>query len=47
MGNRLKEDYLKELQKYDTPIIVNAIEAFNIRPRIEGFTSPDIKCILP
>ena len=26
MGNRLKEDYLKELQKYDTPAIANAIE---------------------
>lgn len=47
MGNKLKEDYLKELQKYDTPTIANAIEIFNIRPRIEGFMTPDIKCILP
>jgi len=47
MGNKPKEDYLKELQKYDIPTIANAIEIFNIRPRIEGFMSPDIKCILP
>ena len=47
MENRFKEDYLKELQKYDTPTIANAIEVFHIRPRIEGFMSPDIKSILP
>ena len=43
MGNRLKEEYLKELQKYDTPTIANAIEIFNIRPKTEGFMSPCIK----
>ena len=47
MENRLKEDYLKKLQKYDIPTVANAIEIFNIRPRIEGFMSSDIKCILP
>lgn len=47
MGSKLKEECLKNLQKYDTPTIANAIELFNVRSKIEGFMSPDIKPILP
>jgi len=46
MRSKLKEKCLKNLQKYDTPTIANAIEIFNVRSRIEGFMSPDIKPIL-
>jgi len=37
-------EYLKTV---DAPTISNAIEAFNLRPRNEGFTPCDIRCIYP
>ncbi len=43
----LTKEQLEELMSFDTPTISNAIERFNIRSKIEGFMSPDIKCILP
>ena len=37
-------DYLKTV---DTPTLSNAIELLNIRPRSEGFTPLQVKCIFP
>ena len=37
-------DYLKTI---DTPTLSNAIELLNIRPRSEGFTPLQVKCIFP
>lgn len=38
---------LESLRRLNAPTVSNAIEAFNVRPRNQGFMSPDIKCILP
>ncbi len=38
---------IEGLRGFDTPTIANAIERFNLRSRIEGAMTPDIKCILP
>jgi 4-hydroxy-4-methyl-2-oxoglutarate aldolase len=43
----LTKEQIEELREFDTPTISNAIELFNVRPVTEGFTSPEIKCILP
>ena len=37
-------DYLKTV---DTPTLSNAIELLNIRPRSEGFTPLQVKCLFP
>jgi 4-hydroxy-4-methyl-2-oxoglutarate aldolase len=38
---------LDALRRLNTPTVSNAIEAFNIRPRSEGFMDPSIRCIFP
>ncbi len=38
---------LEALRRYDTPTVANAIETFDVRPRDEGFASPDIRCMFP
>ena len=43
----LSTDELQQLKRISTPAISNAIEAFNIRPRNQGFMSPDVRCIFP
>lgn len=43
----LSNEQLQELQQFDTPTVCNAIEKFNLRSRVEGFTSPAIKAIYP
>ncbi|MBI1925129.1 RraA family protein [Candidatus Poribacteria bacterium] len=47
MSKKLSPEQLEELKLFDTPTISNAIERFNVRPRSEGFMSPEIKCIFP
>lgn len=42
----LTMEQIEELRKFDTPTVSNAIERFNLRPRTEGFMSPQIKCVL-
>lgn len=44
---RLTMDQIEELRTFDTPTICNAMEFFGIRSKVEGFMTPDIKCILP
>lgn len=38
----LSNEQLEELKQLDTPTICNALEIFNIRPRLEGFTNPGL-----
>jgi regulator of RNase E activity RraA len=38
---------LEALRRYDSPTLSNAIEAFNIRPRDEGFAGMEIQCMFP
>ena len=43
----LNEQELAALRKLDTPTIANVLEPLDIRPRTEGFTRPEIRCIFP
>ena len=38
---------LEALRKLSTPTVANAIELFNVRPRNQGFMSPEIRCLFP
>jgi regulator of RNase E activity RraA len=38
---------IEALRKVSTPAICDAIEAFGLRPRNEGFMSPEIRCLFP
>ena len=43
----LNDKELAELRELDTPTISNILEPLDIRPRTEGFTRPEIKCVFP
>ena len=43
----LSPGQLESLRQIQSCAIANAIETFNIRPRNQGFMSPEIKCIFP
>src|SRR5881409_3518141 len=43
----LSSDDLNALRKLSTPTVSNAIETFNVRPRNQGFMSPEIRCLFP
>lgn len=43
----LTQAELDALEKLSSPTIANAIELFNVRPRNEGFMSPEIRCLFP
>ena len=38
---------IEALGRYDTPTLSNAIETFNVRPRDEGYTEHQIRCMYP
>ncbi len=38
---------LEALRALSTPTVSNAIELFNVRPRNQGFMSPEIRCLFP
>ncbi len=42
----LKET-VEALRRFSTPTVANAIELFNLRPRNEGYLSPDVRCLFP
>ncbi|PYL01121.1 MAG: transferase [Verrucomicrobia bacterium] len=44
---KLSREELDGLRKLSTPTVSNAIELFNVRPRNQGFMSPDIRCLFP
>ncbi len=43
----LSPEQLDELRKFSSCTLSNAIERFNVRPRNQGFMTPDIRCIFP
>lgn len=43
----LTEDQLKALRQFNTCMIANAIETFNVRLRNTGFTDGKIRCMFP
>jgi len=43
----LSKEQIDELGTFDSPTIANAIEAFNVRDRTEGFASLELRCIFP
>lgn len=47
MTTELEASVLEALRRYDTPTLSNAVEAFDIRPRDEGFASIEIGCLFP
>jgi regulator of RNase E activity RraA len=46
-SGELPAQVLDALRRYDTPTLANAIEVFDVRPRDEGFASPQIRCLFP
>ena len=47
MSAVLSEEQLDYLRSIDSPTVANAIEIFDIRPRTEGYMTPDIKARFP
>jgi 4-hydroxy-4-methyl-2-oxoglutarate aldolase len=47
MAVELTPDQLDALWRIDSPTIANAIETFEIRPRVSGYVGYDIRCIFP
>ena len=45
--SQLTAKQLEALRNIPTPAVANAIETFNVRPRHEGFMSPEIGSIFP
>ena len=43
----MEQNTLEALRSLSTPTIANAIELFNIRPRNQGYMSPEIRCLFP
>lgn len=42
---KLSYEQLSALRRIDSPTISNAIETFNVRPRVAGYVGYDIRCI--
>jgi len=43
----LTAEQLEELRQISSPTIANAIETFDVRPRMEGVTGPGVQCLFP
>lgn len=43
----LSPDQIDALRRIDSPTIANAIETFQLRPRVTGYVGYDIRCIFP
>jgi regulator of RNase E activity RraA len=43
----IPNETLEALRRLSTPTVSNAIELFNLRPRNEGYLSPDVHCLFP
>ncbi|MEJ2009675.1 MAG: RraA family protein [Acidobacteriota bacterium] len=42
-----EQSYIEYLKTVDTPTVSNAIEQLHVRPRDEGFTPLEIRCLFP
>ncbi len=47
MQQPLSREQIEALRAIDSPTISNAIEPFNVRPRNQGFMTPDIRSVFP
>lgn len=47
MVAKLSDEQISALRRIDSPTISNAIETFNVRPRVAGYVGYDIRCIFP
>ncbi len=47
MPTLLTAEEMAALEKFATPSLSNGIETFKVRPRNQGFMSPEIKCMFP
>ncbi len=47
MAVTLSNEQLSALRRIDSPTISNAIETFQVRPRVAGYVGYDIRCIFP
>ena len=45
--SRLSAAQLDELRAIDSPTIANAIEYFNVRPRVAGYCGSNVRCLTP
>jgi 4-hydroxy-4-methyl-2-oxoglutarate aldolase len=43
----ISKEQLEALRRLSTPTVSNAVELFDLRPRNEGFMSPEIRCLFP
>ena len=44
---RISPEQLAALARIDSPTVSNAIEAFDVRPRIEGYAGWELRCAFP
>lgn len=44
---KLSYEQLSALRRIDSPTISNAVETFQVRPRVSGYAGYDIRCIFP
>ncbi len=44
---RLTAEQLAELRAIDSPTIANAIEHFEVRPRVSGYCGAEVRCLIP
>lgn len=47
MAATLSPDQLEALRAIDSPTIANAIEYFDIRPRVAGYCGTNVRCLTP
>src|SRR5437764_12965541 len=47
MAARLSAQQLDELRAIDSPTIANAIEYFEVRPRVSGYCGSNVRCLTP
>lgn len=47
LDTHVSPETLAALRSLSTPTVSNAVELFNLRPRNEGFMSPEIRCLFP
>lgn len=45
--SRLTPEQLNQLRQIDSPTVSNAIERFQVRPRVEGFAGWTLRCAFP
>ncbi|HEY0582491.1 MAG TPA: RraA family protein, partial [Chloroflexota bacterium] len=47
MADHLTLEQLAELRAIDSPTIANALEYFDVRPRVSGYCGSNVRCLTP